>query len=229
MSDSVHTLYRIVKFHHAVEILTGTLHFSHPSKWDDPYEMRVKDSRNYALFAQCWGKKSMSDAMWRVYSPDHLGVRIKTSRTKLESAMQAFTRANHGYLRRLKDVEYSTTKTVAKRTEGIVCELNERWNPSAAADLLFHKRSAFEHEAEVRAVIFCPARDETRIDSGLKVEINGHDFVESILFDPRAPDTLVDALKYYLKSKLGYDGHIGKSKLYTKPEEEWIVADDNEL
>ena len=72
------------------------------------------------MFAQCWGKKSMSDAMWRIYSPDHLGVRIKTTRAKLELVLKNFVKKNEGFKLRLKDVTYEKTPAVRKKTSEIV-------------------------------------------------------------------------------------------------------------
>ena len=173
----------------------------------------------------------MSDAMWRVYSPDHLGVRLKTTRTKLRSAMKAYARTKPGYQFRVADVKYTTTKSVVLRTERIVNTLNEGWDPKAAADLLFLKRRAFVHEDEVRALIFCPEKSNEvpkRIDSGLQIPVDSHSLIESILFDPRAPDALVDALRNFVRDVLGYKGHMAKSQLYTNPNE-YLVTGDEEL
>ncbi|SDH29022.1 MULTISPECIES: DUF2971 domain-containing protein [unclassified Duganella] len=218
-------LYRIVKFHHAVEILKGSLHFSHPSKWDDPYETRVKHSHDYAMFAQCWGKKSMSDAMWRIYSQDHLGVRIKTTRAKLNDALTDFVRKNKGYKRRLADVKYEKTPAVRKKTREIVDALNGGWQPTLAADLLFHKREAFDHENEVRALLYCPSIDQAQKDVGLKVPVNGHQLIESIYLDPRAPEALTDALTRYIVDILKFKGTVQKSELYARPKELTVVQE----
>lgn len=73
-------LYRIMDFHRIVQIFERReLYFAHPSTWDDPYEKFIKHPQSHALFAQCWTRASSSDAMWRIYSPNGLGVRISTS------------------------------------------------------------------------------------------------------------------------------------------------------
>jgi len=217
-------LYRIVKFEHVVEILNGSLHFSHPSKWDDPYETRVKNSRDYAMFAQCWTRKAISDAMWRIYSPDHLGVRIRTTREKLTFAMKDFARRNKGYKLRLANVQYDTTVKVREKTLELAKSLEDTLKPQFAADLLFHKRNAFSHEREVRAVIFCPTIDPDAKKDGIKIDIDGHELIESIFFDPRAADVLVEALKNYLKNVMDFSGDMRKSSLYSKPQE--IIIDE---
>jgi len=83
-------LYRIVSFDRAAEIITGKkLYFASPSSWDDPFERALKNSAAKAIFAQCWCRKAVSDAMWRIYSPHCLGVRIATTRRRLEQAIVA--------------------------------------------------------------------------------------------------------------------------------------------
>lgn len=221
-------LYRIVKFHDAISILNGTLYFSHPSKWDDPYETRVRHAHDHSMFAQCWSTKSMSDAMWRVYSPDHLGVRLKTTSSKLDAAMETYTSKHAGRRKRIAKVNYSPTRVVTEKTEEIVSKLATRWDARIAADLLYHKRTAFNHESEVRAVIYCPSDVKSRVDSGLKIAVDGHDLINSILFDPRAPRVLIEALKHYLQDVIKYKGWLAQSKLYTR-EREYVVGEDEEL
>ena len=80
-------LYRIMDFHRVVQMFEGEkFHFSHPSTWDDPYEKFIKHHLSHALFAQCWSRAYSSDAMWRIYSPHGLGVRISTTEEKLRGS-----------------------------------------------------------------------------------------------------------------------------------------------
>lgn len=209
-------LYRIIKFHHVVEILKGQLHFSNPSVWDDPYEARVRHPEQHAMFAQCWSRKSMSDAMWRIYSPDHLGVRIRTTRTKLKKTIKSFAKSNENLKFRVADVEYKKTSTVVERTEAVVEALRTAFDISKFADLLFVKRSAFSHEEEVRAVMYCPNPTNTFKNTSIKIPVNGFDLIESIFLDPRAPQELIEALKFYLSEKMDFPiNRIYKSSLYT--------------
>jgi hypothetical protein len=72
----------------------------HPSKWDDPYEnfilkskVRMKSGEVKAfdlhenVYGQCWSRHKASDAMWRIYSPNKDGIRIKTTISKLLSSL----------------------------------------------------------------------------------------------------------------------------------------------
>ena len=216
-------LYRIVKFEHAVEILQGQLHFSHPAAWDDPYEARVKHPYSDAIFAQCWCKNALSDAMWRIYSPDRLGVRIRTSRSKLKDVMLKFMTTqkagNQKYQYRIADVKYKATQRLEAATEEIIGNGASVFNQSKAADLLCLKRNAFKHESEVRAIFYRAKANNATAPLSLKIDVSGSDLVENIYIDPRASEHLVGALKNYLKNVIGFKGIIGQSGLYRIPSE----------
>jgi len=90
-------IYRIIKPDRLFELFDkreGVL--VHPSRWEDPYEnfilrSKVRGSdgktRQYDyhknFYGQCWTLNKASDAMWRIYSHDHQGIRIKTTVQKL--------------------------------------------------------------------------------------------------------------------------------------------------
>ena len=81
-------LYRIIRFERFVPMLRDNeWHFAHPSVWEDPFEVRVTNALSNAVFAQCWCRDGVSDAMWRIYSPDRLSVRIRTTEQKLKLAL----------------------------------------------------------------------------------------------------------------------------------------------
>lgn len=212
-------LYRIMRFDHAVQVLKGELFFSHPSQWEDPYETHVKHSYDHAIFAQCWTTASMSDAMWRIYSPNFLGVRLRTRVGTLTQAMQAYTANNKGFKRRLEKVQYLGRVDYKKETAQVeaLMDDSEFSSPSLGADLLCIKRSAFEHENEVRAILFNSNadREDSGVLKGIVVNFEGIDLIDSILFDPRAPDELCHAMRHYIQDVLGFTGTVRKSKLYT--------------
>lgn len=219
MISSNKFLYRIMRFDHAVQVLKGSLYFSHPSQWEDPYETHVKHNYDHAIFAQCWTTASMSDAMWRIYSPNFLGVRLRTKAGKLAKAMQSYTAKNEGFKRRLKEVGYLDQANYKKETTQIELLIadDDYSSPSLGADLLCIKRSAFEHENEVRAILFDSnaERKEGGVLKGISVEFSGVDLIDSVLLDPRAPDELCNAMRHYIKDVLGFSGTVEKSKLYT--------------
>jgi hypothetical protein len=212
-------LYRIVSFDRAAEIITSRkLYFAHPSTWEDPYETALKHSHARAIFAQCWCRKAVSDAMWRIYSPHGLGVRIATTRQRLRRILQAAVDSRRSILSfAILNVEYHTQTEIDARLDEARKNLQTAFNIDSLMQPLFVKRKAFDHEHEARVVIF----DKTCLDGdqkrGIALDVDPFDLLTSVWIDPRAPDESVKAYTYYLKEKLGFPGTVAKSRLYATP------------
>lgn len=115
MEKSSNRLYRIINFHHAVQIFEQEeLYFSHPSRWEDPYETPFNDLRATGVFAQSWCTNPVSDAMWRIYSLNHLGIRIGTSVKKLDLALREATQ-NTDIKIRMEKVAYYSQQEINER------------------------------------------------------------------------------------------------------------------
>jgi len=102
-----------------------------------------------------------------------------------------------------------------------------RFTASRAADALFLKREAFDHEDEWRGVIICNDRTpkgEPR--PGIAVPIEPHDLIDNILLDPGAPPELADALGHYFATKLGYRKAVKPSVLYKVPKPIFVDEED---
>lgn len=218
-------LYRIQSFDRAVEIFEqGELYLAHPGKWEDPYESRLKHSASNALFAQCWSMNPQSDAMWRIYSPDRLGLRIRTTREKLREAIREGIKRG-GLKYRLKDVEYLNQRVLNQRLRDLADKLQESFTPALAANALHWKRRAFEHEDEVRLIVF-RERGAANPQDGLKIKVDPHTLIDDVLIDPRAPAAFVEAFKLYLTKKIGFDGTVGRSLLYAEQSPIEVVSLD---
>lgn len=210
-------LYRIIDFSRAVQIFESeSLYFAHPRTWDDPYEARVEHQTSHALFAQCWCQIGVSDAMWRIYSPTHMGVRISTSTKKLLNAVKAGTRVL-GYRCETGAVQYLSQHNLNLQVRKIASSLQEKFDLETAVRILYLKREAFSHESEWRATIYCPEANRAEVRNGIAVKIDPHKVIDSILLDPRAPQELVDAFTYYFKEKLNFKGRVARSVLYKSP------------
>lgn len=224
-------LYRTLDFSRVVQIFEKKeLYFVNPSVWDDPYEERIKHSKNHALFAQCWCQLGISDAMWRIYSQNGMGVRISTTKEKLESALKALAKEKK-YKYRVRKVVYKSQKAFEIEAAKIAGELNEGFDIGRAADMLYLKRDAFRHESEWRATLYFPNEKDIGGTKAVKIPIDPHSFIDRILLDPRAPDELVEAFKFYFKNKIKFKGEVVRSQLYKAPrqlsvEYEEISIDD---
>lgn len=220
-------LYRIMDFCRVVQIFEKEeIYFAKPSAWDDPYEQRIRHAKDHAIFAQCWGRKPTSDAMWRIYSQHGTGVRISTTVDKLTEVMRSACKL-HGYRRRLDRVEYKTQKEIDDLTKKLVAELRANFNIGRATDLLYMKRDAFSHETEWRAALFTPEASREVEKNGITIKVDPHDFIDRILLDPRAPDEIVSAFEFYFKNKLGFEGKVTRSVLYKVPD--LYVVEDNSV
>ncbi|MCS4260221.1 DUF2971 family protein [Pseudomonas protegens] len=210
-------LYRIMDFSRVVQIFEKKeLYFAKPSTWEDPYEQRIKHSKDHAIFAQCWSELGISDAMWRIYSQNGMGVRISTTAEKIVAVMKAACKEK-GYKYRVRSVEYKSQVAINIEAKAIASELRQEFNISRATDMLYLKRDAFRHENEWRATFLALSEDRASDKKGLAVKIDPHVFIDRILLDPRAPEELVSAFKYYFKSKLKFKGEVSRSVLYKSP------------
>jgi hypothetical protein len=212
--QSDNSLYRILDFHRVVQLFeVRELHFSRPSVWQDPYETRLRHRFADRVFAQCWCTQGVSDAMWRIYSPNSLGVRIRTTRLKLEQALRA-ARVPQGIEYRLKKVKYMRETDLNYQVEAIADELAQHFSLASALEPLFLKRLAFKHETEFRAVLFANANVSADPKDGFKVPVDPHSFINSVLVDPRAPDEFVRMYRHHLQSQYQFAGPVQKSGLY---------------
>lgn len=209
-------LYRILSFAHVIEIFeTNTLHFSKPTLWDDPYETLITNDR---IFAQCWSKKGMSDAMWRIYSKDNLGIRIRTTKGKIESILKA-EKHRTGIDYRIDDVKYRDINIINERYKSIKNKLKTSMDLKTCTESLYYKRKPFIHESEIRIAIMTPDHLSPKPEENLKIQIEPHSLIDKIVIDPRAPDQLANALIFYFKERIKFKGSCMKSILYKRPQD----------
>lgn len=220
MTSSGPYLYRILPFERAVQILErNELYFANPASWEDPYESLLSHQHSEYLFAQCWCKNAVSDAMWRIYSSNSLGVRIRTTRARLRSTLEDAS-ASDGFRFKLKDVKYLPQDDLENEFSKIADSLAQRHSYNDSIASLFLKRNAFRHEAEVRVVLTAPT--ERAAPTFLRVQVTSAWLIDSVLIDPRAPDEYVRAFQHYIKDKLAFPGTVLKSALYS-PRESYDV------
>jgi hypothetical protein len=199
------------------------LTFTRVSMWEDPWENElssykvrsngeVKDPEYGAdryFFGQCWTEKVESDAMWRIYSPNKSGVKIKTKVGNLEAI------SNTKRIGVEKVVYFSKWQELKELTE----------NDSSPYQNVKYKRSAFSHEEEVRFIIH-PQYTTDSIDyhdsSHINLPVKLSNFIEEIEIDPRAPIWIEAMIKAYSQRTLP-NIKCGKSSLYDKNEEFQII------
>lgn len=218
-------VYRIFPDNRFFELFdTQTNVLVHPSKWDDPFEnfvlkatVRIASGEVGSfgfrddLFGQCWTFQSASDAMWRIYSSNKLGVRVRSTPRKLLASLSAGlgnwapTQAFIGKVRYLPDAKM---RQFARKV------FSDGLNPTSIVSTLLVKRPAFEHEREVRLVYFNQERSEDRIYS---YPVDAHQLIDQVMTDPRLTADETYVLHEQIKAQTGFRGDILRSMLYAPP------------
>lgn len=242
-------LYKIFSYENFLKwIKNDEVRFNQVSKWEDVYELFLFkqnyknngnnidfDSASKAIYGQSWSLDGNSDALWRIYSPDKLSVKIKVSTNKIIELLNnsnALTQKAGIYIGK---VEYYDEKTIIDKIKneyipnGILLE-------ETIVDSLFVKRDSFSYEKEVRIVLWkeynlnCPLKQclgcaksnnypqkdcQPIVSPYLNLKMHPADFIEEVEFDFRLDDNLCSAFTYALQNLLPNKVIIKKSSLGT--------------
>ena len=219
-------IYRIFSIDYLLELFsTNELTLVKPKLWDDPFEnllintlvendITFANSYRQNIFAQCWTLHRETDAMWRIYSQNKDGIKIKTTPRKLLFAILKSDTNIQFDMRRscfIGKVQYINKNDIL---EELKIKSNSLYDNSGKAISLLIKRIEFRHEKEVR-IIFLDQEIENNSDTK-KIKINSFDLFEEVVFDPRLSELKYIALSNYIKF-VGYKGKISKSQLYNVP------------
>ena len=232
-ADLDRPIYRIFSFSRLEEILNeNKLTLVKPKKWDDPFENFILSStgilpdgreieiafrENY--YGQCWSLTRESDAMWRIYSPDKDGVKVKTTIRKLFTPLfvaggqhTKFDGTVYNVSTFIGKVKYSTTRTLTEmlKDEHRMSENVFDQSGWGQASTFFFKRIAFRHEKEIRIIY---NSDDNLSSNIFKFDINPFELFEEIVFDPRMSTVKFNELKNKLVN-YGYKKRIIQSGLY---------------
>jgi len=216
-------IYRIISIERLFEMFEmRKLILPKVNTWEDPYEnfflksdflmntnvVTTTNVRN-RIYGQCWSKFKDSDALWRMYSPEKKCVRIKTTVAKLFNTI--YTNDDCSDKSYVGFVSYKTKKEITKWVK------NKNVNMSSISKITvnsqFIKRNNFSHEKEVRIIHIL----QTFVDcpNFVKFDINVHDFIENITFDPRVDDSFYESIRQQIKREYHYKlSRINKSVLY---------------
>lgn len=195
-----------------------------PSKWEDPFEnfilnapARLSDGTvvtfgfNNDFYGQCWTKLTSSDALWRIYSPDKTGVRVRTTVRKLLTSVQAPLGDWAHEQAFIGKVLYLGDKKLVEFGNGV---FRNGLNSRALAETLLVKRVAFRHEREVRLLYL--EKDKGRKDI-YAYAVDPHMLIDQVMIDPRLSRSEADDKKVEIRNRTGFKGKILHSLLYAPP------------
>jgi hypothetical protein len=220
-------VYRIVSVHRLLESLrTNRLVLVHPSKWDDPFENMMLSSSvtlesfpddparplrgmGYdAVYGQCWTFHRETDAMWRIYSSDKAGAKIRSTPRKLLKALQiADLFDQYSYVGR---VLYKNRGELRRAIGNLDIFASDG---SGVAMSLMFKRPEFSHEQELRLVFAGPV---SAPDDLFPLPIDPNNLFEEVVLDPRLDIDAYRTSRASLRNE-GFRGPIRQSTLYRPP------------
>lgn len=223
-SDLSKPIYRIMPVHRLLGAFEQkVLALVEPEKWDDPFENLLLKGfiqhsspdaiantifRN-SIYGQCWTLHRETDAMWRIYSPDKQGVKVKTTIEKLITAL--ITSSEEGKARAcfIGKVDYLNQKDLVSKLTGITGMYGRH-----AAESLLYKRNEFKHEREVRLIYTMQS-----LDGNIhKFKIEPNELFDEVVFDPRMNNHIFQAYKDAVYSK-GFKNSVRQSVMYQLPKE----------
>ncbi|MEY1161166.1 DUF2971 domain-containing protein [Providencia manganoxydans] len=193
-------IYRIFSIERFKEMIkTNELGLVRPSMWEDPYEnfflktqvdfgngdLASLEDIEKTWYGQCWTQNEDTDAMWRIYSREKDGIRVKTTVRKLFSAIYDNSAAFPDLQFFIGKVQYKTKQEITQLIETITfTDVYLGGQNDKFAKLLCIKRDSFEHENEIRILINEPD-STTELDKIYKVSIKPEDLFDEICLDPR--------------------------------------------
>lgn len=204
-------IYRIYPKNRFIELLnTKENGLVQPALWDDPMEnfflnSMVKtesgelgslESIASGWYGQCWTIKEESDAMWRIYSPDKNGIKVRTTIRKL---FESFYDKTDSY-RKLKyfvgKISYESRQKIEKFLSEVAFTDLARGGQAEDqfAKTLCIKRPEFDHEQEVR-LLFQDAQNQHTRQRVVTFSLDHTSVFDEVVIDPRMSESEFNAIK----------------------------------
>ncbi|WP_288403458.1 DUF2971 domain-containing protein [uncultured Acinetobacter sp.] len=203
-------IYRIYPKNRFIELLNTKKNvLVRPALWDDPMEnfflnsiVKTEDGELVSLesiaagwYGQCWTTKEESDAMWRIYSPDKNGVKVRTTINKL---FESFYDKTDSY-RKLKyfvgKVSYESSQNIEDFLSRVAfTDLALGGQADKFARTLCIKRPEFDHEQEVR-LLFHDAQNQHTDKKVVAFNLDHTLVFDQVVIDPRMSENEFNAIK----------------------------------
>lgn len=229
-SDYDVPIYRYIPFDNILHLLKSKeLLVSQTKLWEDTYENFLVKAKHHwgftpvsfhpflaGFYGQCWTLLKETDALWRIYSNNKKGVRIKSRINKLLKASinEINISPNSTRIRIIGQVSYLTNNQIETWAQQ---QNNGFINDKILRESLLIKRKEFSHEKEVRLIIHKNIDKEYEVDGiefpHIRLKIYPNELIEEITFDPRIRETDYETYSHVIK-KMGFSNKVTKSKLY---------------
>ncbi|MDZ3810609.1 DUF2971 domain-containing protein [Klebsiella pneumoniae] len=164
-------------------------------------------------YGQCWTENEDTDAMWRIYSPEKRGVRVKTTIRKLFLTLYDTSDTNCSLKYFIGKVNYKDKEEIIEFMNSTTfSEFILGGQNTQFAEVLCTKRTAFSHENEIRLIVDDIGHKHGR--GGLyKINITPEELFEEICLDPRLSSSDFLNLRAEIQG-MGVTTNIIQSDLY---------------
>ena len=175
-------VYKYMPLDKAIKTLKKSeLWLANPIEWEDPFEKLLLTAQfrkksplvNYdfpykdRLFATCLTRDSESEANWKIYSREQIGILFKVKVEALVKELESFAIKNKNYTVIIGKVEYKKEEEIRKRINTELQNFKPGTNgtPEQCAELMLLKRNAFKSDNEIRIIVI---NNEEKNITGLK-------------------------------------------------------------
>ncbi len=223
-------IYRIISYERFIELFKARKNtLVKPKLWEDtfenyalkstlkfPDESKIELDTHERLYGQCWTTSKASDAMWRIYSQDKKGIRIRTTVDKLLGGLDLANVNTARTMSCIGKVEYKSEITIMSEARKAFSRDGRMTFGSLFRSLLI-KRKAFDHEKEIR-LMYLDWGHKFPSQSIYSYEIDPHDLITQVMIDPRVSHSEYKKIQTDIVEKTGYMGDIKRSLLYRLPD-----------
>jgi len=223
-------IYRFISVERLIELFERNKNgLVKPHEWKDPFENFIQKSKmklptgdiksfdHDNCYGQCWTRKKVSDAMWRIYSPNEDAVRIRSTIRKVGESLSTALGNKAPSEAFIGKVLYLRDKKLTAFANDIFKTIDHPDAITLAKTLLI-KRRAFSHEQEIRLLYF-PIDVSKRSGDHYFYNVNPHTLIDQIMIDPRIKYEKFKQLREKIKNSTGFTGSIRRSLLYKLPPE----------
>lgn len=202
-----------------------------PGVWDDPFEnfllahtlVRTPDGELGTLepladgwYGQCWTATADSDAMWRIYSATHTGIKATARLGDLVDGLAASVHLSPRLQAFAGRVEYRDQQSIAAHMSSLTfTDLALGGTNDRFAELLCVKREAFAHEDEIR-LLYCDVEPKRGDGTVYLYGFDPNTVLSSVEIDPRMPQRDADAVISQLRLE-SLTVPAARSTLYDAP------------
>ena len=153
------------------------------------------------LTVNCWHmNEGESAAMWKLYAGENKGIAIQSTFSRMVKAFEKFPDSVH--IGKIRYINY--------QNETFKDEIN-------IFEPILTKRKSFEHEKELRAVIWETSKETPRTDDGsVLADVNLKELIENIYISPFSSDWYRDNVQV-IDEKFGLKLPVLQSELDKKP------------